>query len=143
MRRATPRIRDLAQRLIAGEARVVNPSADTKTPRAFRVCERLRPHLANLMGTHGFEVLLSRSLVLARAKVDWLHAVALTGDTLGVSEEVGKKVAPEVMAEGGVALVSELLALLAAFIGERLMLQIVREIWPNLSLNDLDSGEQS
>ena len=143
MSRATSRLRDLAQHLIAAEARVVNAPADTKTPRAFLVCERLRPHLANLMGSGGFHALLSRSLALARAKVDWLHAVALTGDTLGVSEEVGKKVGAEVMAEGGAVLISELLGLLVAFIGERLMLQIVRETWPNLSLHNLDSGGQS
>jgi hypothetical protein len=142
MSRVTPSLRDLAQRLIAAEARIVNPSGETQSPAAFAVCKRLRPHLAPLMGSTGFSAVLGRALALARAKVDWLNAVALTGDTLGVSEKVGEKVGPDVMAEGSLALLSELLALLVAFIGERLTLQMMREVWPNLSLNDLDSGDQ-
>jgi hypothetical protein len=141
MSRVTPHFRDLAQRLIGAEARVVVPSVEAKTPGAFLVCQRLRPHLAPLMGITGFNALLARALALARAKVDWLNAVALTEDSMGVSEKVGEKVGPDVMAEGSLALLAELLALLAAFIGERLTLQMVREVWPNLSLKDFDSGD--
>jgi len=53
-------------------------------------------------------------------------------------EELQAQVDPEEMAEGSVVLVAQLLALLVAFIGENLTLQMVREVWPKLSLNDLD-----
>jgi hypothetical protein len=46
------------------------------------------------------------------------------------------------MTEGGVVLVAQLLGLLVAFVGERLTLKIVREVWPNL-LNHIDSGDLS
>jgi hypothetical protein len=59
-----------------------------------------------------------------------------------VSEKVGEKVGPDVMADGGIVLVAQLLGLLVAFVGERLTLKIVREVWPNL-LNHIDSGDQS
>lgn len=142
MSRVTPQIRDLAKRLVAAEAKVINVSTETKGPVAFRVCNRLRPHLATLMGSTGFDALLSRALALGRSEADWLYAVALTGDTLGVSEKVGEKVGPDVMADGGIVLVAQLLGLLVAFVGERLTLKIVREVWPNL-LNHIDSGDQS
>ena len=35
----------------------------------FLVCEKLRPHLAMLMGNAGFRALLSRALALAKAEV--------------------------------------------------------------------------
>jgi predicted transglutaminase-like cysteine proteinase len=37
-------------------------------------------------------------------------------------------------------LLAQLLGLLVAFIGEDLTLRLVREVWPKLSLNDLDLG---
>jgi hypothetical protein len=141
MSRATPHLRDLAQRLIGAEARGVNRSGEAKTPGAFLVCERLRPHLAPLMGSTGFNALLARALAVARGKAAWLNAVALTGNTMGVAEKEGEKAGPDV-AEGGLTLISELLALLVAFIGERLTLQMMREVWPDLPLNDFDFGDQ-
>jgi hypothetical protein len=41
-----------------------------------------------------------------------------------------------------VALVAQLLGLLAAFIGESLMLQIVRDVWPQLARKDLQLPEE-
>jgi hypothetical protein len=140
--RVTPRIRDLAKRLVAAEAKVASRSTETKRPAAFLVCDRLRPHLATLMGSTGFNAFLSRALALGRSEADWLYAVALTGDGLGLSEKAGEKVGPEVMTEGGVVLVAQLLGLLVAFVGERLTLRIVREVWPK-GLNHIDSGDQS
>ena len=74
MSRATPNTRDFAERLIAYETRE-NNSSETKTSAACLVGEKLRPHLATLMGTVGFRALLSRALALANAEVQWLRAV--------------------------------------------------------------------
>lgn len=138
MNRATPQMGDFAERLVAYETRG-NKASATKTPAAFLVCEKLRPHLAVLMGGTGFRSLLSRSLALANAEVPWLRAVHVKADgSLEGMEALEAQVAPENILEGGVVLVAHLLGLLVAFIGENLTLGLVREVWPKLSLNDFD-----
>src|ERR1019366_1551324 len=65
MSRATPKMRNFAERLIAYETRGNNPS-ETETSGPFLVGEKLRPQLATLMGNVGFRALLSRALALER-----------------------------------------------------------------------------
>ena len=133
-----PQMRDFAERLIACETRE-NKSSETKTPAAFPVCEKLRPHLANLMGNTGFRALLSRALARAEADVPSLRAMQVKADgSLAGLDEVEAQFDPEELAEGRVVLVAQLLGLLVAFIGETLTLRLVRETWPKLSLNDLN-----
>ena len=141
MSRATPQMRDFAERLIAYETRG-NKSSDPKTPAAFHVCEKLRPHLALLMGNAGFRALLSRALALANAEVPWLRAVHVKADgSLEGLGELEAQLEPEEIAEGKVVLVAQLIGLLVAFIGESLTLGLVREVWPKVRLNDLDFGK--
>ena len=124
---------DLSRCLIAYEAREKHPSA----PPAFLVCEKLRPNLANLMGSAGFCALLSRALTVARSENVWLLAVQVDAHgTLGVSEGVTTGFDPIETTEGGIVLVAHLLGLLAAFIGDSLTLRLVRDIWPKLPLAD-------
>ena len=52
-----------------------------------------------------------------------------------------RNVNPEELFEGGVVLLAQLLGLLVAFIGESLTLRLVREVWPQLPLDDLDFGK--
>jgi hypothetical protein len=135
MNRATPKMQDLAERLVAYEASE-NSSSGTKTPTAFLVGAKLRPHLAALMGNVGFRALLSRSLALANAEVPWLRAVHVKADgSIEGLDELEAQVDPDEILEGGVVLLAQLLGLLVAFIGEDLTLRLVREIWPKLSLD--------
>lgn len=139
--RRIPQMRDLAERLIARETREDKSSA-TKTPAAFPVCEKLRPHLATLMGNTGFHALLSRALARAEAEVPSLRAMQVKADgSLAGLDELEAQLDPQELAEGRVVLVAQLLELLVAFIGENLMLRLVREVWPKLSVNDLDFGK--
>jgi hypothetical protein len=141
MSRATPQMRNFSERLIAYETRG-NKYSGTKIPATFLVCEKLRTHLATLMGNVGFRALLSRALALANEEVPWLRAVHVKADgSLQGLDELKAQVAPEEIAEDGVVLVAQLLGLLAAFIGETLTLQMVREVWPKLSVNDFDFGK--
>ena len=131
-------MRDFAARLIAYETKG-NKSSETKAPAACHVCEKLRPHLATLMGNVGFRSILSRSLALANEEVAWLRAVHVKSDgSLEGWGELEEQVDPKEIFEGELVLVAQLLGLLVAFIGENLALQLVGEIWPKLSLNDLD-----
>ena len=138
MNRATPKMRHFAAHLIAYEMSQ-NKSFKTKTPAAFLVVEKLRPDLANLMGNAGFRALLSRSLALANAEVPWLRAVHVksVGSLEGL-DELEAQVGPDEFLEGRVVLLAQLLGLMVVFIGESLTLRLVRDVWPRLSLNDLD-----
>ena len=130
-------MRDLSQGLIAYETGE-NKFSETKTPAACRVGEKLRPHLATLMGNAGFHALLSRALALANAEVAWLHAVHVRADgSLEGLDELGAQVDSDEIFEGCVVLLAQLLGLLVVLIGENLTLRLVREAWPKLALNDL------
>lgn len=133
-------MRDFAERLIAYETKG-NKSSETKPATAFLVGEKLGPHLATFMGKVGFSALLSRALVLANAEVPWLRAVHVKADgSLEGLDGLGAQVNPAEIFEGKVVLLAQLLGLLVAFIGEKLTLSLVHQIWPKVSLHDLDFG---
>ena len=136
-------MRDFAGRLIAFEAKG-NKSSESKSRLAFSVGEKMRPPLATLMGKAGFRALLSRALALASEEVPWLRAVHVKADGSleGMNElELEAQVDPEEIFDGRIVLLAQLIGLLVAFIGEILTLQLVREVWPKLSLNNLDFGK--
>ncbi len=141
MSRATPQMRNFAKRLMTYET-LGNKSSQTQIPAAFQVSEKLRPHLATLMGNAGFRALLSRALAVANAEVPWLRAVHVKADgSLEGLEELHAQLDPDEFLEGRVVLLAQLLGLLVAFIGENLTLRIVREVYPKPSLNNLDFGK--
>jgi hypothetical protein len=142
MSRATPQMRDFAERLIAYETSG-NKSSGTKPPVAFPVCDKLRPHLATLMGNTGVRSLFSRALAQAEAEIPSLRAVQVKPDgSLAGLDKLEVQADPEELARGNVVLVAQLLGLLVAFIGETLMLRIVCDVWPKLALNDLNLYER-
>jgi hypothetical protein len=140
MSHATPQMRHFAKRLIVYETNG-NKSPKTHQPVAFPVPEKLRPHLAPLMGNGGFQALLSRAHTLASVEVPWLRAVQVKTDgTLVGWEELHAKLKPADHFEGRVVVLAQLLGLLVSFIGENLTLRLVREVWPMVPLDDLDFG---
>lgn len=129
--RPAPWIRALAERLIAEESDVTKTS-ELEVPGTFPGCERLRPHLATLMGSAGFTALLSRALALAKEEVEWLQSARVRPDgSLEEWEDLEAKVPPADFVEGKVVLLAQLLGLLEVFIGESLTRQITAELWPN------------
>ena len=139
MIRATSQMRDFAARVVAFEARE-NGTTGAGNPVAFSICEKLRPHWANLMGSIGFRTLLSRALVSARGKAAWLRAVHVQAD--GVLEWSGKpeeQPAAAEMAVGSAVLLVELVGLLEGFIGDTLAMRMMHDVWPKLSPSDSDS----
>jgi len=141
MSQPTPPLRRCAKQLLALETTGLLPT-EVKSSAGFRVCEKLRPHLARLMGNGGFRVLLSRAIALASAEVRWLRAVHVKADgSLEGLAELQTQVTVEEFFEGGVELVAQLLGLLIAFIGESLTLRLICEVWPELSLTDLGFGQ--
>jgi hypothetical protein len=132
MKQSTPKMRNFAERLIAYEARG-NSSPEAKKTVPFLVCEKLRAPLAALMGSGGFRGLLSRALALANAEVKWLRVVHVKADgSLEGLDQLGTQLDADEVFEGGVVLLTRLLELLVAFIGEGLTLRLVTEVWPKL-----------
>jgi hypothetical protein len=136
-------MRDVARRLLAVEA--------TKSPfaphehEAVRVCEKLRISLTRFAGPDGFTSLLRRAVALARAEVPALQGIDINSDgSLEGLEQfaAGASKTPsggDRGAEAAVAITAQLLGLLVAFIGEPLTLRLVREAWPDVSLDELQS----
>ncbi len=143
MSRATPQMRNIrpAPLLTMRQGERNLPRRNNRAD--FSTCEKLRPNLATLMGNGGYHALLSRALALAQAEVPWLRAVQVKADgTLEGVEEHHAQLDPDELFEGRVVLLAQLLGLLVAFIGENLTLRLVREVWPNAKLDDLDFGTE-
>ncbi len=135
MSTASPEIQDLARRLLAFEA-AHDSSSDVRVEVAVRVIEELRMRLIRLAGVDGFRSLLSRALTLAKAKVPSLNMVHVRADGsvegfdgIEQSQEVGEAT------QAGIVLVAHLLELLVTFIGEPLTLRLVRDAWPDASVD--------
>jgi hypothetical protein len=133
-------MRNLAHRVISAEHRP-RDSADTEARAALRVCEKIRASLSALVGTHGFRALLMRAQTLAKAEAAWLGKLEVNAHGAlvfppGLEYELGAKE----MAEGGTALIAQMLELLVTFIGEALTQRLVQQIWPEVTPVDSKSG---
>lgn len=139
MNRATAPMLDFAKLLIAQEAG--GSKASRTRPSAFDIFEKLRPHMATLMGKGGFRALLARALVLASGEIPWLRAVQVNEEgILKGGEELQAQLDPDEFLESQVVLLAQMLGLLVAFIGEVLTVRLMRGVWPKVMLDDLDFG---
>jgi hypothetical protein len=137
MESTTPAIRELAQRLMALETpRAARPAKSGSD--AARVCEKLRVPLAKLAGKAGYHSLITRAVAIAKADVPALGPleVRLDGSLEGF-EEIGEN-----DAEAGAAVLVHLLDLLVTFIGDSLTLGLVRDVWPDASLEKTNSSSE-
>jgi hypothetical protein len=133
--RPSPKIMELAQRLLAYEAAAPN------TPSVLCVSEKLRRPLSKLAGSSGFRSLLTRSLTLAKAEVPRLGDVRVNPDgSLEGWSELGNH---NQDAEAGVILIAQLLGLLGTLIGEGLMLSLVLDAWPDFTAIDTLEKQRS
>lgn len=138
MSSTSPEIQDLSRRLLAFEAaRDNSPHAGVDV--AVRVIEGLRLRLIKFAGVDGFRSLLSRALTQAKVEASSLNMLqvhadgSLEGfDGIVRSEEAGAAT------QAGTILVAHLLELLVTFIGAPLTLRLVRDIWPDASMEGVD-----
>jgi hypothetical protein len=128
-------MRDLARRLVAIEAARESATSE-KVHEAVRVCDKLRISLSRFAGSEGFTSLLGRALAMSRAEVPSLQTVNLKPDCspegLGLLAVDATSAGPEV----AVVIAAHLLGLLETFIGKPLTLRLVREAWPDASLEE-------
>jgi len=140
MSKASQQLRRFARRLIAHEMPLRSNSSDGAKQLTFQVIDELRPQMVNLMGTGGFRGLLSRAIALGSDEVRWLRAVHVKADGSLTGFEEYASLGPGQFAEGKVVLLAQVLGMLIALIGVRLTLRLVLDIWPKLSLGDLNLG---
>jgi hypothetical protein len=140
MSKASSQMRRFAQRLLAYETSLRSKSSDGAGQATFQVIDALRPLVVNLMGIGGFRGLLSRAVVLGSEEVRWLRAVHVKADGALEGFEEHAQLTPAQFAEGKVVLLAQLLGMLVALIGVHLTLRLVLDVWPKLSLGDLDLG---
>ena len=101
-------------------------------PPLAHVAEKLRRPLVTLTGITGFCSLLARALTLAKAQAPALNILQIEPDGSLIGFDNNKAQ----IEEAGVMLLAELLGLLVTFIGERLMLTLVSDAWPDLPIRD-------
>lgn len=134
-------MRDVARRLLALEA-AKSPSQPHEHE-AARVCAKLRISLTRFAGADGFTSLLRRAVALARAEVPALSGIQVNpeGFLEGLEQVPASEWKPgsgcDGEAEAAVAITAHLLELLVTFIGWPLTLRLVREAWPDASLDEL------
>lgn len=131
-------MRDLARRLLAAEA-ASQIATSAHAHEGVRVCEKLQISLTRFAGSDGFKSLLRRALALARADVPALQTVNLKPDGSLEGCEVLAVDATKGGIEATVAIIAHLLGLLVTFIGKPFTLKLVREAWPDTSLNEQHS----
>jgi hypothetical protein len=135
----SPATQKLARQLLAGASAGAESSGDAA--QIVRTCEKLRAPLTKFAGTAGFASLLSRALALAKRQAPSLEGLWVLGDgtLMGFKEIPQDLAAADATRQGGIILVTELLGLLVMFIGEPLTLSLVREAWPDASIETLTS----
>jgi hypothetical protein len=132
---ASRSIQVVARRVLTIEA-ASQRANDARGHEAVRVCEKLRISLTRLAGADGFASLLRRSLTLARAEVPSLSNIALNPDCSMEGLETLAAQDPQGAVDAGAAIIGHLLELLVTFIGESLTLRLLRESWPEASLDE-------
>jgi len=90
---------------------------------------RLYQQLGKLVGSAGFDVLLARSLVLARRTNPALAGVtAGPGGTLAGLDDPARDGAE--LQQGAMSIVAHFIELLVVLIGEDLGMRLLRDVWP-------------
>ncbi len=94
-----------------------------------RVMMRIHAELGKVLGPAGVDVLLARSVVLARRPRPVLAGItAGPGGTLAGLDAAGLPAAE--LQEGAEAIVAHFIELLVTLVGEDLTMGLVRNVWP-------------
>ena len=100
------------------------------------VTEKLRITLTRFAGADGFASLLRRALVLATAEVPALKRVKIGPDgRLEGLDQLAGELGSAAGNDAALAITAHLLSLLVTFVGEPITLKLVREAWPDTSLD--------
>lgn len=137
MSRPTAKLRNVAKRILTHERQFHGPFT-ALTPVSFGAIDRLRPHLANLMGTGGVRALLQRSLALSKGDAPWVCTVEVNAN--GSLESREQQLESTKRRESEDVVLAHVLGLMEAFIGENLTMRLIQEAWPKVPLAAPDLG---
>jgi len=143
MRQPFPGVRELARRLLDWASAESGEHGDATA--AASIVSALRSRLVLLVGSSGFDLLLGRALQRARRDHPLLVEVRLgegRGGTLSGLEEVGSRAGPGEEEAAMEALVAELIALMARFLGADMVARLVRQALPDAPLMSIESGSE-
>jgi hypothetical protein len=138
----SPEMRDLAARLVAHES-VVGKSPAPAESSTLRVYEKLRQSLSSIVGAAAFESFAFRALMQARSETQhlWTVQIAADGSLVGLGD-LESQIDDDMDLPGveGTILIARLLNLLHIFLGEALMLSLLRDAWPGAAFDNRSSG---
>lgn len=124
----TTQLRELAHHLITAAS-----NTDAEAPGVIHVVKGMDTVLTRLAGRTGSRSLIARAVSLAHTDVPSLKGIGTSADgVIEALEKVLSAAGPEDRIRDEVVVVAHLLGLLHTFIGERLTLQLIKEVWPDL-----------
>ena len=137
MNHATPIMRKFAECLIARENDAEWPAFKfplTENQATLGIVEKLRVHVEELMGEMGFRALLMNALACAKEEAPWLGETQFypDGSFKGFEKTLALR-GSGMLSTGGSVMLAWFLGLLTSSIGELLTIQLVLEVWPDLS----------
>lgn len=106
---------------------------------AERVCQKLSRRLSRLVSPAGSQAILSRALHLARINFPFLEGVLAGRPPEACLEGLDERLQDVGSSEASAglhAVLGAMLDLLVGFIGEDLTVRLVREVWPNLPVQE-------
>ena len=133
-------VRAVAEVLVASQG--AGQRSIAKHGSTFSIAD-MRPNLLSLMGTGGFEALISHALTSASIEKAWLSEIRSKGDGSfeGLERAYSNLNAAE-LHEGYVVLVTHVLQLLVQFLGPGVTREIVRKTWPHAPLGETNLGKE-
>lgn len=137
-----PKVRALALGLLRHHSEGAPPTAPGDALRLG--CERLRSQISTLVGPDGYRALLSRAVALAVREHPLLGAAQVDseGRLTRLEEFTGSCDTVEAEESACAAILANLLALLASFLGTEITRQLLRSAWPDFSAPDADFGAE-
>lgn len=118
--------------LLAHETAVALAATDDRAA-LLRVLDRLRPHLALLLGLEGYRSLVARALFLAQA--DCLVLRLLRVEENATLTPLPRD-HPPLNEQEASHFLNRLLDLLCAFIGPKITLQLLMTLWPDIAFKE-------
>jgi hypothetical protein len=145
MRYATPRLRRAATRLFDYEAGGGQATAEDLAAAFGRLIEKLSQRLAQIIGPGGVEAILQRAITMRRAEFPFLEQPRVSGWTsAGLAEDLRarlQELEPAVIREASIILVATFAGILAIIIGDGLAWRLLREVWPDTLLLEIEPVE--
>jgi len=129
-------VRRFVKRAIIDETRTASPSREQLAAAFGTLCSRFRDRLQPLFGSTAVDTLFLRAVYLATAEYRWLdRVVPKTQDPCAVDRTASVGVLETgVLEEGLAAVLAHNIELLAAFVGEDLVLPLVQQAWGTVQI---------